>query len=556
MILVFLVLALSVCRVRAEDGRPDGDRFADEPVRPKADSPCRFLESYDEARAEAGRSGRRILVYFTGRSCGWCRVMEKRTLTDAEVVRRSREYVCVKLDLVSEPRRADELQVDAIPRSFILTSEGTRVDMVPGYRPATEFADWLREGLTKPPAKVVDAGHRAPPSAGAGEHDADLLIWFVDGKRTIERWADPGAFAHPQLFQILRDSGLTAHVEHFAYSEFPSRWDKAGEGRLPDLIAMEHAPALARSLEQQGRLINVLSERLGWAPGQASCPDFAHRLLQVVRERSARTPVQHAVRAILSPGPETDLPGPHLSDAAAPAEAQEVARSAARAYVAGDAPALAKVASADSPQLTRCTKAQNWQLGLKAEAGPAQVRGGSELAFARVEMTYQGEAVIGTDPYLVVLRREGARWKALTITNDIKSLEALPELCLRLKPRDGAADPATPRLVWPENDAVLPDPKGTLRWNVADGGDAIVAQPCELISDHRGGDQRGESWPGAILRFLLGGPGEGGSVSVQELATGMPVTWRVWTIGVGGKVAISNIRQYDFADYKSLRSTH
>ena len=68
------------------------------PTAPRPRAPIRFLESFDEARAEAGRSHRRILAYFTGRYCGWCRVMEKRTLTDAEVVELSKGFVCVKLD--------------------------------------------------------------------------------------------------------------------------------------------------------------------------------------------------------------------------------------------------------------------------------------------------------------------------------------------------------------------------------------------------------------------------------------------------------------------------
>ena len=61
-------------------------RFANEPWRPKAGSPVRFSSSWDEARAEARRTGRRLLVYFTGKNCGWCRVLEKRCFTDAEVV--------------------------------------------------------------------------------------------------------------------------------------------------------------------------------------------------------------------------------------------------------------------------------------------------------------------------------------------------------------------------------------------------------------------------------------------------------------------------------------
>jgi hypothetical protein len=51
------------------------DLFAGEPDRLKATAPIRFLTSWDEAHAEARRSDRRILAYFTSDYCGWCRVL-------------------------------------------------------------------------------------------------------------------------------------------------------------------------------------------------------------------------------------------------------------------------------------------------------------------------------------------------------------------------------------------------------------------------------------------------------------------------------------------------
>jgi hypothetical protein len=39
-----------------------------------------------------------------------------------------------------------------------------------------------------------------------------------------------------------------------AFSDVPARWDRAAAaGCLPDLIASEKLPALARELERQGR---------------------------------------------------------------------------------------------------------------------------------------------------------------------------------------------------------------------------------------------------------------------------------------------------------------
>ena len=189
--------------------------------------------------------------------------METRTLTDAEVVELSQGFVFVKLDAEKEPRLYDELGVDSIPRSFILSAEGARVDMLVGYRPAAEYAEWLRSGLVKPLAHLPNEKPAAPTALGASETDASLLVWFVDGPRTMKRWADPKAFDHPQLLQILRASGSFPRVEHIAFSDFAAHWDRAAAtGRLPDLIASETLPASARDLERHGRLLAVGSQRL------------------------------------------------------------------------------------------------------------------------------------------------------------------------------------------------------------------------------------------------------------------------------------------------------
>ncbi len=423
------------------------DRFAGEPKRPKAQAPIRFLESFHEARAEAGRSHRRILAYFTGRHCGWCRVMETRTLTDAEVVELSQGFVFVKLDAEKEPRLYDELGVDAIPRSFILSAEGARVDMLAGYRPAAEYAEWLRTGLVKPLAQLPNEKLEAPMAVGAAETDARILVWFVDGQRTMKRWADPKAFDRP----------------------------------------------------------------------------------------------------------ETELPGPRLPDAADPVGAEDTARRSIAGYLAGDPRGLKELASQASPQLTRCTKAAAWRHGLEVHAGPVELRGGKDLAFAKVEVTYRGKGILGADPFLVVLRRESSHWKTFSVSDDIESWKWLPDLLGLIRPRDGAAAPATPRLVWPTDQALLPDSKRPLAWEVPEGGEAVVAQVCMLMSEEFKADARGESWPLTTLKVRPGVP-RGGSVPTNEYATGMPVRWCVWSIGIGGRMSVSEVRGYDFADYKQMRT--
>lgn len=530
--------------VRADDGLANHvQRTVDEVDRPKAQAPLRFFESFHEARAEAERSGRRIFAYFSGPHCGWCRELEKRTLTDAEVVDLSHNFICVKLDAEKEPRLFDKLSVDAIPRSFILNAKGERLDMIDGYRPPTEYAEWLRAGLAKPLTPFSNEPKRVPSAVGASEAEAGLLVWFVDGPRTMKRWADPKAFDHPQLLQILRASGTSPRVEHMAFSDLPTRWDRAAAAkRLPDLIASEKVPASVRELERQGRLRPVVSHRLSWLPGRASCPDFAGpRQLHVLQGGPHEQETRQAVDQILKPGPETHLRGPRLSAQADPAGAESVARRAIVNYMEGHARRLKDVASEASPQLARCTNASAWRRGLRVDAGAIELRGGKDLAFAKVEVTYRGKEIWGADPFLVVLRRESSQWKAFAVTDDIETWKWLPDLLILLKPRDDAQAPAAPKLIWPEDRARLPDLKRPLTWQLPVGGERIVAQICMLMSEEVQAEAQGESWPYTTLLMCPGVP-HGGSVPTSRFTT--PAHWCVWSIGASGTMSISEVRSY------------
>jgi hypothetical protein len=420
--------------------------------------------------------------------------------------------------------------------------------MLAGYRPAAEYAKWLGMGLAKPPAHLGNEKPSAPTAVGATEMEAGLLIWFVDGPRTMKRWADPKAFDHPQLLQILRASGSSPRVEHLAFNDFPTRWDQAAAAsRVPDLIASEKLPASARDLERHGRLLAVVSQRLDMMPELASCPDFAGRSLHFLHDGPHESAARRAVGEILKPGPETGLPGPQLPDAADPVGALETARRAIASYMAGNSRDLKEVASEASPQLARCTKAAARLRMLEVDTGSVEIRGGKDLAFAKVEVTFRGKEVLGADPFLVVLRRESSQWRAFAVCTNIVTLRDLSEILGLIRPRDGAAAPATPRPIWPADQALLPDSKRPLTWEVPEGGEMIVAQVCQLMSEERGADTRGESWPDTILVVCAGGLRDG-SVPTDRYVTGMPVRWCVWSIGVGGRMSVSDVRSYKFVD--------
>jgi hypothetical protein len=244
---------------------------------------------------------------------------------------------------------------------------------------------------------------------------------------------------------------------------------------------------------------------------------------------------------------------PRLSDAADPVATERTARRAIASYVTSNSQDLKEVSSEVSPQLGLCTQSSVWRRGLELDTASVEIRGGKDLAFAKFEVTSRGKETLGADPFLVVLRRESSRWRAFAICDDIYTLSDLPEILGLIRPHDGAAAPATSHPIWPADQALLSDSKRPLTWEVPEGEETVIAQVCQLMSEEFEADTRGESWPYTALAVCPGTPRDG-SVPTNHYATGMPVRRCIWSIGVGGQMSASEVREYDFADYKQMRS--
>ena len=183
---------------------------ADRSVRERAQAPQGrsadpFLTSWDEARAEAKTTGRRLLAYFTGEHCGWCRELERRTFTDAEVVALSKQFVCVEVHIGEEKnqRLSDEYGIDSIPRSLVFTPGGAVIDRRTGYLPPRSTPPGSR-GSGPPPRRPAAEGDQkvAPAPVGALQDLADVVIWSVDAEKNVERWKDGDWTGHAHLLAL------------------------------------------------------------------------------------------------------------------------------------------------------------------------------------------------------------------------------------------------------------------------------------------------------------------------------------------------------------------
>jgi thioredoxin-related protein len=555
---LFIALAtllISPASATADEPATVDDRFTNEPNRVNTDTPVQFSKSWENATTEAQRTGRRLLAYFTGAECGWCRAMEKRSFTDAEVVELSKNFVCVEINIseVRHSRLADRFRIDSIPRTIILTPDEKIIERRTGYIPAVEYAAWLK-GVGNSAMAIADTRPNpiTPPPVGFPEAEADVVIWFVDAEKSVGRWNDEDWTGHAHLRRLLQAAGLRPRIEHIARDVLDDRWNRAeATGNIPDLITADKLAGLVRELETKGQLIHVQSERLSWMTEVASCDDFAGRWRFRVDNSPHRVAAEKALLEMLRPGPETMLPGPVLPSSEDRNEAITVARQAAAAFVSGDPAAMKKVASASSPQLSRCTSPEDFRSGWTADAGAVDIRGNANVAFAKVEIRYRGKNVIGADPFLVILRREPAGWKAFVVTNDTPCMKELPALCrLTLRPRGiGAPPPPSPRLSLPEDGGMIggKDYK-SFQWEVPGESGALAAQVCQVLLD----SQKGRSWPDSRFKLYPGVP-RATSLSTLESPTGLSseqMFWCVWSIAKDGQVSVSEVRRYQFARFK------
>jgi hypothetical protein len=548
-----LVLSGVPCSGRADEPskKPEEaprfiDRFKAEPARPKAKEPIQFLDSYEQARAEAKATQRRILVYFTGPGCAWCRVLETRTFTDAEVVDLSQKYVCVELRTDRDTKLADEFQIDSIPRSIVLMADGSTLDQRVGYLAATDYAAWLGTGLTRAPKPGERSAERRlpPPVIGPAEAEAGLTIWFVDNERVAAGWGELDAFRHPMLLGLLSVWGFNARVEHLSRADFPGRWQQAEAlRRLPDLIAATNWAGLVRDLEKENRLRAVASERLTFMPENASCQDFLHRFLWLVRGSAHESNTRRAIGAILSPGPGLELPGPSLASGAGRDEAEDSARRAVAAFVSGDPAGLKTVASRRSSQLAECVRPGKLLKEMRVKAGAVDLRGNEWLAVGTVEATFENDRFLGADPVMVVLVREDGHWKAFDVSRDAVNIKnVVPRLCKFLATsRATNSQPAEPRLLVPLDGQSVSETLRDLRWMVPAGGEPLLAQVCEVRSGNL--DEPGASWPDVRLYVFPPEPREG-MFNVFTGIMGSNMSWGVWTIGQSGRVAVSPLAHF------------
>ncbi|MGC8667467.1 MAG: thioredoxin family protein [Chthonomonadales bacterium] len=107
----------------------------------------RWEPAFADARLEARRLNRPLMVVFEAPWCGWCARMERQCLRDSAVVNLSRRFVCVRVDVDRQPDIAAAYGGWSVPYLAFLAPDGAKVRSVAGFAEAGEVVRAMTDAL-------------------------------------------------------------------------------------------------------------------------------------------------------------------------------------------------------------------------------------------------------------------------------------------------------------------------------------------------------------------------------------------------------------------------
>lgn len=148
------------------------------------------VPTLDEARAQAQKARRTLVLEFGAKWCQPCKEFEHRVLSLPTVQRALGEVVFVRYDAEEQPGQpaARLLKVIGYPTMVALGQDGREIDRLEGYRGPRQFLEWL--------ARVsidFESDDSLQVRLGRDPNDAEALLVF--GRRQSGRGQDAAAEA-------------------------------------------------------------------------------------------------------------------------------------------------------------------------------------------------------------------------------------------------------------------------------------------------------------------------------------------------------------------------
>ncbi len=106
-----------------------------------------WMASYEASLERARIERKPVMVYFYATWCYYCKLLDTKTLPDPEIIRLSKDFVCVRINSDRHRDLARRYRITANPIIVYLSRDGLETTRTYGYQPPSAFKITLRQIL-------------------------------------------------------------------------------------------------------------------------------------------------------------------------------------------------------------------------------------------------------------------------------------------------------------------------------------------------------------------------------------------------------------------------
>ncbi|HEX5220432.1 MAG TPA: thioredoxin family protein [Verrucomicrobiae bacterium] len=117
--------------------------------------PTGWSTNVTAAWSEATNRQQPVLMYFTAKWCGPCKLMARTTFTNQAITQTWGSIIRVTVDIDDQPKVAEQHGIRAVPAFHLFSPGGEAVAKTTGYQTADQFVAWLTNALQQ--ASAADA---------------------------------------------------------------------------------------------------------------------------------------------------------------------------------------------------------------------------------------------------------------------------------------------------------------------------------------------------------------------------------------------------------------
>lgn len=113
------------------------------PPLPVAPETPLVVKTYAEAIEASAKSGKQIVLFFSGDFCPYCIKMKNQTLSDDGVKKALEKYIFLIIDTTSDRETTRKFKIRGIPAYIITDKTEKAIKAGEGFKSVDEFLNWL-----------------------------------------------------------------------------------------------------------------------------------------------------------------------------------------------------------------------------------------------------------------------------------------------------------------------------------------------------------------------------------------------------------------------------